>query len=578
MIFREKSDNIKSINASTYNPIEKVFSIEKLLYDISNFLTFEEIKKLYSINKRLNAKFRAFCKVIKSKAIIQSSKIRERFQNLKILEISPGKPVNLNILKELKKLEILKIKGFHYIDDDTCFSELKELKTLHLVGNKITNISFIKNLSNISILDLGSNKLNDISYLTQLSSLKFLSLQDCGITNLNVNILHHKNFSKLERLYIGMNTFTDYSFLKNLQNLKTLNIYHNNISSIDFIDLLNKEKLNALNLGENERINNYSFLFNLTNLKKLSLYRNNIQNIDFLDEKCFSNIEVLDLGYNFHQFMIDGINAIQSLNYNPLSYLKPLTNLKKLKVLKMFYCYLENIDFLNNENFKFLEYIELGHNQIKDFAPLSHFKNLKYISVIDNPIYYSDWLKNNQFHETLTELIIGRITIHTPDFLKDYKHLINLNLYECNIDNISFLNWDIFSELKKLNLGQNEIEDASPVRNLKKLKILNLSINKIKDISFLNDENCIIEELNLARNYIKDFSALLKLKRLEIINIDRQKEVPKKDNEGFLLYEEEIQLNLEEQRIFYDIILKIKENVRKISYKQDFIEDLKKMI
>ena len=44
MIFREKPDNIKSINASTYNPIEKVFSIEKLLYDISNFLHLRKLK------------------------------------------------------------------------------------------------------------------------------------------------------------------------------------------------------------------------------------------------------------------------------------------------------------------------------------------------------------------------------------------------------------------------------------------------------------------------------------------------------------------------------------------------------
>ena len=66
----EHNSSINTIINSNESPIYKVFSIESLIYAISNFLTFEEKKTLYSVNKKLNIWFRDGIKEIKPHILI----------------------------------------------------------------------------------------------------------------------------------------------------------------------------------------------------------------------------------------------------------------------------------------------------------------------------------------------------------------------------------------------------------------------------------------------------------------------------------------------------------------------------
>lgn len=141
----------------------------------------------------------------------------------------------------------------------------------------------------------------------------------------------------------------------------------------------------------------------------------------------------------------------------------------------------------------------------------------------DNRIENFNWLEHFQSSKIISELNLALNILNNPLILKKFTNLKVLNLFKCEkIMNISFLKWDNFANLEKLNLVENDIRDATPIKYLKKLKILKLNHNFIKEINFFDEKNSIIEELYLARNYIKDISPLLNLKYLDIVNIDSQ--------------------------------------------------------
>ena len=131
-----------------------------------------------------------------------------------------------------------------------------------------------------------------------------------------------------------------------------------------------------------------------------------------------------------------------------------------------------------------------------------------------------------------------------------------------------------FINLEKLNISHNRIEYASPVKCLKKLKILNLDENQIQDINFLENENLIIKELNLRKNLIKNISSLLKLENLEILNIEYQK-LTKQQQQLYYDYQDNkkikyIYINEEEQKKFLEIKQLLVKKVKKCLIDQFF--------
>ena len=126
--------NEDEINIIKENPIISVFNKEALLYIISTFLTFEEIKTFYSINKKVNTIFRNNIKQIKTKHLLKNPEIVKRFPNLKIFNIFKTNSFDLNILKEkeFKGLEALTIKEVETKNDIIeIISQFTGLKNLY---------------------------------------------------------------------------------------------------------------------------------------------------------------------------------------------------------------------------------------------------------------------------------------------------------------------------------------------------------------------------------------------------------------------------------------------------------------
>ena len=135
---------------------------------------------------------------------------------------------------------------------------------LYLFNNELTDISGIKLFKNLRQLNIGYNKITDISVLKDLINLTELYMYNNQIKDISVL----KNLTKLNILNIGFNKIKDISVLSNLIKLKKLYLNNNKIKDISVIkDLKDLEILNIDNLElESDQI---QYINSINNLQEL---------------------------------------------------------------------------------------------------------------------------------------------------------------------------------------------------------------------------------------------------------------------------------------------------------------------
>lgn len=204
---------------------EALYFIEKLQIDLW------ETKKLEAIEKLVNLKELGISKNIKSS-------------------------VSLNILRNLKKLEILYIS---ISKDIEIIGTLTNLKFLSLREIKIKKLDFIESLQELEEVWISLGSYDDFNVICKLSKLKKLSLHQVrGIDD---------------------DTFTEIiSKCKNLINLELQNL--KNLTSLSFIRELTNLKYLRLDCVKN--IETYSPVINLLNLETFSTTESRA-----LDKKLF---------------------------------------------------------------------------------------------------------------------------------------------------------------------------------------------------------------------------------------------------------------------------------------------------
>ncbi len=157
-----------------------------------------------------------------------------------------GELTDISFVKYLTNAEAITI-GMNEIKDISPLKKLDKLVLLDLSFNNIKDISPLKNLTNISILELAGNRISDISPLERLT----------GITALN----------------LMMNNISDISALTGMSSLNSLFMSSNNISDISPLSKLSK--LDEVLLDDNN-ITDISSLGNIKYLEKLFIGGNNI--------------------------------------------------------------------------------------------------------------------------------------------------------------------------------------------------------------------------------------------------------------------------------------------------------------
>jgi len=277
----------------------------------------------------------------------------------------------------------------------------RNLTTLWLGNNQITDISPLAGLINLVWLDLGGNQISDFSPLAGLVNLEVLYLDWNQISDVSPL----GGLVNLQRLYLNGNQISDLSPLAGLVNLEWLSLGGNQIS--DLSPLARLVNLEELVLGENQ-ITDISPLAGLVNLVGLDLQWNQISdlsplaglvNLLRLELACnqISDISPLAGLVNLEELGLVGnqisdlsplaglVNLVRlDLNGNQISDLSPLAGLVNLVGLDLQWNQISDLSPL--AGLVNLEWLNLGGNQISDISPLAGLVNLVWLELGGNQI------------------------------------------------------------------------------------------------------------------------------------------------------------------------------------------------
>ena len=392
---------------------------------------------------------------------------------------------SFSFLSELKNITSLDL-SFNSISDCSFLGKLENLTSLDLRNNSISDCSFLSELKNLISLDLSFNSISDCSFLGELKSLTSLDLSGNRIRNIPF-LGEPKSLTSLD---LSFNSISDCSFLGELKSLTSLNLRDSGIS--DFLFLGDLKDLIFLDLRNNS-ISDCSFLSGLKSLKHIDLSGNSIASCSFLSE--IKSLKYFDLSSNNISdcSFLNGLNDLTSLNLrnNSISDCSFLSGLKSLISLDLSFNSIA--DFLFLSELKDLKSLGLRNSRISDCSFLGELKNLKSLD-----------LRNNDISDC--------------SFLNELKDLESLDLSSNSISDCLFLNG--LKNLKFLDLRNNSIRSFSFFSKLKELESLDLSSNGISDCSFLSELKGLTS-LYLRNNEIKEIPPYLANGRMAV-NLDDQ--------------------------------------------------------
>ena len=354
--------------------------------------------------------------------------------SLKILNLNNTKLSNLEPLSKLTNLTQLVLQANNTDEFGTSkealeispLATLKNLESLDLSNNCITDLTPISNLTNLKELSL--NQINkgpgcsiiDLQPLSVLTKLKTLNLEN---NKLSAGFGYISAFIDKEGLF----DYVDLSMLSTLVNLEYLNLSRSIFSGFNEYSsgIPNFPKLISLDLSKNGggsgsggfdsslTLKNLTSISKLTTLETLDLHSNSLDDISpvasltqlsYLD--LHDNVSVNDIWYpgstekRIFQILqhLESLSSLTKLKYLDLSYtgidssdieiLATLTNLtslmldsnylrdsdvinfpilENLKTLSLSTNLLTTVEFLSGLS---LKYLDLSHNCIEDFSSL----------------------------------------------------------------------------------------------------------------------------------------------------------------------------------------------------------------
>lgn len=201
---------------------------------------------------------------------IDGEKLGINGKNKKLNHITAEEVQNLvTLCPDLEELEL----DYCYMDDYAPLGNLTKLKRLRLgycgsgtPGNAIKDISWLKNLTNLTRLNLKYNKIDNTEALAGLKNLTYLNLGSNSLQDEDLKPL--SNLTKLESLYLfNLKKITDVSPLAKLTKLTTLDLGHNsklkNIKSLSTLKKLKYLRMNSTQFSDLSYIGQFSALVKL---------------------------------------------------------------------------------------------------------------------------------------------------------------------------------------------------------------------------------------------------------------------------------------------------------------------------
>ena len=478
-------------------------------------------------------------------------------------------PIDIFLNKEIKNIinnwMFLKLKIDDYNIKEIINSQEVDDKIKKLIFNACENKSFKMSIDSTKAEEEKLSEINNDKRNYHLSILKVKNFEDYFKNN---NII----YPKLKSLYIK-NSYFDSNFNRKFPNLEKIQINSCYNFNLDILENL-PNNIIEINLDNNGLINsefNRIFSEYLTkndfikrNLKKISFKNNNISKIDFnqlvfSSKNTFHSLKEINVSKNrIYKFMIDPqfFPSLKVINlcYNCLSssYFKEI---KDILILQ------SGNPFLMNSN-----------------LCINYYSNLK--QKLDNNIHITDNISITYIPKDMSINYISNIKLHNKFLINllsldlSFNHLNNDSLFSFIRNNKPCLN------IKEINLNGNELNDIFFEKYLDnkfyelfdKLKIIYMNNNLIGDESEINykDDVPILERYKNLEKIIYKMRLIFKFlklnKNLKLFSITRNpignyfqiKENSEKKLLKRLVYDENNKVNI---NCFYTFLLKIRDEI-----------------
>ena len=316
--------------------------------------------------------------------------------------------------------------------------------------------------------------------------------------------------------------------LKDLKRTKNIQKNANSELNKKDIDLTGQEeKLNLNNRGLNDEDLNLISKIKFTKLRGIDLSGNNITNLEFLNYMNLPHLEYIDLSYNH----INDIKPIKNISKNIKDiYLQGNNEIDKsskdFNDLKKDYNVIYEEFGIENFNAKYnLNLEEINEKTVK-------------LEILDINIKHGEELLKDLYLIVPKINKIKRLILHNVH-IKDFSLLFRLHLNYLeeldlavnNITNLRFLNEINCKKLKILFLKDNKINDIAPLnklieknyKNENKIQIISLSENlflfeESKDAKKMKEEdnkNKYEYDDNIKKKFVKDKENIKNLENYE---------------------------------------------------------------
>ena len=260
---------------------------------------------------------------------------------LQHLIIESGNLSDLSVLAQMTSLQNLQIQGCSLSAADLQrIAQLPLLRSLTLNECGISNVNALADCTGLTHLTLRGNAIRDLSAIAQLQDLVYLDLSGNAVIHADAIC----NMPKLKELDLSHNFLATTAPLGALTGLIKLDVSNNSLMKLEGLQtLVNLEEFAAT---DNHLID-VNVLAGCSALRKLNVSGNTLLNIDVaaqllaLEELDFSHNEVSSLP----TFQNDCALRIIDGSYNALASLNKLSNLKNLQ-----YIYMDYADRFNSKN------------------------------------------------------------------------------------------------------------------------------------------------------------------------------------------------------------------------------------
>ena len=244
----------------------------------------------------------------------------------------------------------------------------------------------------------------------------------------------------------------------------------------------------------------------ITSFRGLSYCKNlrtlNISGISVTDG---SMNQIATLSY-LEAFIARGCN-LDNLSDGGQATLKNATGLKMIDLTDNNFTSLDSV-FAEGVRYGSLREVYLSKNRLTDINALSRAPMMTYLSLSENGLT-TEGTASIENYPYLLYLSLAHNNIDSVEHIKGLKNLKELRLHYNNLSNVNDLRR--LSNLEILYLGHNNIQDITYLNALTKLEILYVNDNRLFDISALRDLTKL-EVVNVSNNRLSSLSTLINYK------------------------------------------------------------------